>query len=361
MMQKIKDYIKENAKRWMYAVLSLFGIPMLLSVIISLISTVSDQVTSFFVTDAASAVSFGNAFVNSFRAFFPIISLGMLILATIATLKSGGKHILTLVILGSLSVCLIWFWGGKDLLEKGKVKVEGHVANVCALGQEYAKLNKYKDAVKYYKRAAFLDKYAVLWNDNANLSDYYLEVAKAYSVDGNADKAAQYFEESLDSAKKYIPERDYKIAFIQINGALYLSLFGLNDTVFDYAFEANKYYREHQDTENLFAIANSYIFLANSYYNQGQYKEAGECFDTGIPLLYDAINWGFNDDEMAKLLAACYHIASSAYLKLGEREKFEYYDDLYRNFMEFRAFGEHEIQYVIDYYHWMKEKGHQLK
>lgn len=233
--------------------------------------------------------------------------------------------------------------------------LDNHLQSTVQSAETLSSLGKTKEAVKNYKHAIRLDKYIVLWNENDAIPDYYSGIAVAYSNEEKLEEAEEYYAKTLKAYEKYRADDAAGIARTHLRWALICSMQDKNQETLKHAYEASAYYKDHLEKESGIAAAMAFVWLANAYYNDAQFKEAGTYFDLGIPLYDESVEWGFGDEEKAKMLAIFYKGAAMTYAKAGERKRSEQYEKKYSEWTEFREIKESDLQELIDYYHWLKQ------
>lgn len=354
-MPENTEEVKKNSFRINITGILIFYIfLMILVAAIGLVFSIGKFIGDLLLSNPHSFSQFGNDFSRFYCMMFPFFSLFMLPVVIRYCLKYKPKLILELVVFIPIVLACTWIWGGKDLFRHYQDFMERQLNNEIFYGNSYLDMQKCDDAVSWYKKAIFVDKYLVIWNDNTGIPVYYDGIGQAYSSADKYEDAEKNFDNALAAYEKYNADDISAISLVHVKEALVTSSQGKNESTIDHLQKAFEYYNEHLEDESPAAISTACIFLANAYYNNSQYEEAIKYFELGIPIYYDAVEWGFGDDHAAKTIAIQYKVTSLAYAELGDQEKADEYNTLYEDFMWYRDLTEADLDTIIDTFHWMK-------
>lgn len=327
---------------------------MIIVAVIGLIFSVGKFIGDMILSNPHSFSQFGNDFSRFYCMLFPYCSLFMLLVVILFCLKNKPKLILEFIVFTPIALAFTWIWGGKNIFRHYQNFMETQLNSEIFYGNSYLDLQKCDDAVSSYKKAAFIDKYLVLWNDNTGLPEYYDGIGQAYSSADRYEDAEKAFEKALEAYDKYNPDDISSISLVHVRMSLVTSSQGKNESTIEHLLKAIEYYNEHTEDESPTVISTAYLFLANAYYNISQYEEAIKYFELGIPMYYDSIEWGFGDDHEARTIAIQYKVASLTYAEYGDQEKADEYNKLYEDFMWYRDLTEEDLDTIINAFHWMK-------
>lgn len=235
-----------------------------------------------------------------------------------------------------------------------KVLLEGHLESMVQYAELFDSSGDKEHAIKDYKTAVLLDKYVILWNHNDNIPKYYSSIAGCYTDEGDLQNADKYYSKALKAYERYRADDKSGIAFTNVHAAMVSSALDDNQTALEHAYKASDYYKDNLDKEDGYIAASAFIWLANAYNNDSQYEKAVEYYELGIPLYYDSVEWGFGDEEFAKMLAVIYKGASMAYSEIGNKKQCDYYNKKYEEWTEYREITEGDLETITDYFHWLK-------
>ncbi len=295
--------------------------------------------------------TFGKDFMATFipciLVFFTIALISMLI----TIIRKKRSRMLTLC--GLFAVVVLCLIGGSKILNICKSMAEDQLQSRVYFGDAFYSQAAYSDAITNYKIGVFVDKYIVLWNGNDEIPRCYDGIAQSYMQSEEFEEADRYFGKAIDSYEKYTPSEKHKIAISHLRAAMVTSVLDNNSQTLYHANEASSFYEENLETSDAHTAACAFIWLANAYFNDAQYEKACEYFEYGIPLYYGSVNWGVGDEAEARMIAISYKIASLAYSEVGNPEQYEAYNTLFEDFVWFRDFTEEDLDYYIDYFHWM--------
>ena len=347
MSQTTEEREKKSFKKNISIILIIYLFFIILIAVIVLIFSIGKMIGDLIMNNPYSFSQFGIDFCRFYCMIFPYASLGMLLVVISYCLKSKPKRILEFIFFTPIALGCAWIWGGKSFMER-------QLNNEIFYAEGYFDLQNMDKAISCYKRALFIDKYLVFWNDNKGIPKYYDGIGLSYSEAEKYEDAEEYFDKSLIAFEKYNPNDISSISLVHVREALVTSCLGKNDSTIDHLLKAIEYYNEHLEDEPSNTISTAYLFLANSYYNTSQYEEAIKYFELGIPMYYDAVEWGFGDDYAAKTIAIQYKVASLAYAEFGDQEKADEYNTLYEDFMWYRDLTEEDLDTIINAFHWMK-------
>lgn len=328
-------------------------LPIITAAFCGLLSACGERFFRLVLGQPAATDSFGDDFASVFFLFYPILILLCLITVIATAVKKRKKPFIHLIVLTLISLILLWFFGGGKLAENYMRTMEDQLSIEETLGDSFSSLGQSDDAIRNFKFAVFIDKYIVLWNDNKNIPQYYCRIGKAYANADDLTHANEFFEKALSAFDRYCPEEKVRIAYTHTLASTVTAALNDNKNTLAHADQAVEYYKNNTSEEYKKTIATAYLFLANAYFNDQQYAKASECFDIGIPMYYDSVNWGFGDESEAKMLAISYNIAAKANEKAGNKQQYENYDQEYKDFIWYRDFTEQELLPIIEYYHWL--------
>lgn len=216
-------------------------------------------------------------------------------------------------------------------------------------------IGSYKDAASNFRKAILGEK-ARFWKNHRELPGYYNYLALSYANLGEYDNAVNQYENALDAYAKYDAGAVGSVAIINAQIAIIYSLQGNDDELIYYGSQAAEYYRNIGATSEIPEVSTIYLWLANAYYNTHQYELASEYFEVGIPLFYDTVNWGLGSNVSVKIIAVSYKIAALTNEKLGNIEQYEYYNEMYEDFVWLHSLTSMELDELCDEFHWNKEQ-----
>ena len=331
-------------------------LPIVTAAFCGLLSACGERFFRLILGHPATTDSFGDDFASVFFLFYPILILFCLITVIATAVKKRRKPFIHLIVLVLVSLVLLWFFGGGKLAENYMRIMDDQLSIEETLGDSFSSLEQSDDAIRNYKFAVFIDKYIVLWNDNKNIPQYYCKIGKAYAYADDLAHANEFFDKALSAFECYCPEEKEWIAYTHTLASTVTAALNDNQKTLAHAGHAVEYYKNHSNGEYKMTIATAYLFLANAYFNDRQYVKASECFDIGIPMYYDSVNWGFGDESEAKMLAISYNIAAESNEKAGNKKQYDNYNQKYEDFIWYRDFTEQELLSIVEYYHWLNDE-----
>lgn len=354
MSENTEDIKKNSFRINIKFILILYIFLMMLVAAIGLIFSIGKFIGDLVLGNQYSFSQFGNDFSRFYCMMFPFFSLFMLLVVILYCIKNKPKLILEFIVFTPIALACTWIWGGKALFRHYQDFMERQLNSEIFYGDSYLDLQNCDDAVSSYKKALFIDKYLVFWNDNSRMPVYYDGIGQAYSSADKYEDAEKNFDNALAAYEKYNADDISAISLVHVREALVTSSQGKNESTINHLQKAFEYYNEHLEDESPVVISTACLFLANAYYNNSQYEEAIKYFEIGIPMFYDSVEWGFGDDHEAKTIAIQYKVASLAYAEFGDQEKADEYNTLYEDFMWYRDLTEEDLDTIINAFHWMK-------
>lgn len=258
--------------------------------------------------------------------------------------ESSLKEKLATVLLGAIIFLLpSWYLGGRWTCTSVGQFLEQRPISAYQWGEKFFNIQSYHDATKNFKKAIFLDKYIVFWNDNSQLPIYYRELGRSLMNESDYSGMNKSLETSIEAYEKYRPDDVVGVAFAHHIAAMSCSLTGQEQEELNHSQIAYNYYsiQPRGDTDADTSIIG--IWLAHCYYEKGDYITAGKLFDTNIPIYYETIDWGVGDQADAQILALAYKFALLSYKNLGDTENIEIYQKKYSNFTYLRDIQDAEL------------------
>lgn len=211
----------------------------------------------------------------------------------------------------------------------------------------------YKSAISNFKKAIYGEKIR-FWKNHRQLPEYYDYLARSYSNLYQYDNAIEQFKNALEAYDRYEPEAVDSIALIKVQMAVVYSCQGSDEKVIHYGSQAAEYYKNTDTVPDAMTESSLYLWLANSYYNTHQYELASEYFELGIPLYYEAVNWGLGDELPVKMIAISYKMAAQTNEQLGNEERYEYYNEKYDKFVWLHSLTSADLDEIYNDFHWNK-------
>lgn len=215
----------------------------------------------------------------------------------------------------------------------------------------YYDIQNYTEAEKKFKTALFLEKYIIFW-DNKNLPICYTNLALVNGGLEKYEKSADLYEQALSAYEKYLPQDYENIALVHTNVSLIYSLLGNNSMVLEHASMANDYYQSLEREQQNINAGTAALELAYACYNTGDYETAAIHFETGIPIIYDFVDWSIDITAGPRTLAIAYKVAADTYGRLGNQEIQQHYENKYEDIVWIRQIGEDEIAEFMKSFHW---------
>lgn len=258
--------------------------------------------------------------------------------------ESSLKEKLATVLLGAIIFLLpSWYLGGRWTCTSVGQFLEQRPISAYQWGEKFFNIQSYHDATKNFKKAIFLDKYIVFWNDNSQLPIYYRELGRSLMNESDYSGMNKSLETSIEAYEKYRPDDVVGVAFAHHIAAMSCSLTGQEQEELNHSQIAYNYYsiQPRGDTDADTSIIG--IWLAHCYYEKGDYITAGKLFDTNIPIYYGTIDWGVGDQADAQILALAYKFALLSYKNIGDTENIEIYQKKYSNFTYLRDIQDAEL------------------
>ena len=258
--------------------------------------------------------------------------------------KSSPRGKITFVFLGIIIFVLpSWYLGGRWTCASVSRLLEQRPISADQWGAKYFNIQHYHDATKNFKKAIFLEKYLVFWNDNSQLPIYYRDLGRSLMNEADYIGMNNSLNASLDAYEKYRPYDIEGAAFTHHMAATSCSLIGQEEDELIHSQTAYDYYsaqpRGYADSDTSMIG----IWLAHCYYEKGDYATAGKLFDINIPIYYETIDWGVGDQSNAQLLALAYKFALLSYENLGDAESIEIYQKKYSQFSYLRDIQDSEL------------------
>ena len=269
--------------------------------------------------------------------------------------ESSLKEKLATVLLGAIIFLLpSWYLGGRWTCTSVGQFLEQRPISAYQWGEKFFNIQSYHDATKNFKKAIFLDKYIVFWNDNSQLPIYYRELGRSLMNESDYSGMNKSLETSIEAYEKYRPDDVEGAAFVHHIAAMSCSLIGKEQEELNHSQTAYDYYSSQPRGYADFDTSMIGIWLAHCYYEKGDYAAAGRLFDVNIPIYYETIDWGVGDQFNAQLLALAYRFALLSYEKLGDTENIELYQKKYSQFIYLRDIQDAELDNLGSQLGWDK-------
>ena len=335
-------------------------------IIVSLCSGVFSFVYGLFVQTPSATffAGFSDAFFPIFFIFNTVFYIILCFDTLIKARKENSlKEKLATVLLGAIIFLIpAWYLGGRQtcsyighfMKESVGQFLEKQPVSSYQLGEKYFNIQAYNDATKSFKKAVFLDKYVVFWNDNSQLPIYYRELGRSLMNESDYEGMNKSLEASLEAYEKYRTDDIEGAAFVHQMAAISCSMIGNAAEELNHSQIAYDYYSSLPRGSEDANTSKMGIWLAHCYYEKGDHATAGSLFDINIPIYYDTIDWGIWDEDSAQYLALAYKFALLSYEGLGDTENIEKYQNTYEQFLYLRDFDDEEVTDFASQLGWYK-------
>ena len=140
------------------SILLVVSIPFLSAGIIGVVASGGERLFRLILFQPAAETSFLEAVRDWFFLFFPIISVIVLITATIIAIKERSKRSVLIAIITVSLIPLTWFLGGNRIVRAYQSFMDSELQTYISYGDGYNYLEDTKSAVQNYRIAYFLDR-----------------------------------------------------------------------------------------------------------------------------------------------------------------------------------------------------------
>lgn len=329
-----------------------------LTIIPPLLVEVKYKISNFSSSTVAQALGSEPMRDNTTGIFIFFVYVAMVLFSVFTLIKTSigqkGHSLLKLLVIIPVCFVISWFVVGKRSLKIYKESMEAYLIESCESADTIASI-PYSSSPSSYNIPILLDKYIVIWNDNKVLPRAYTYKGMAYENGDKFDDALECYDKALKAYEKYDPDDMSMISFVHMRAAVIESYKDNNDMALQHSRAACEYYKDHMNDEPAGNVGMAFLWVANSYYNIGQYEDAKEYIEIGAPYFYDSIDWGFGDETAVTVMAVYYRLAIKTYTHLNDQENLDKYKQLYDDFVWFRDINESDLDHYIDYFHWMKD------
>ena len=212
-----------------------------------------------------------------------------------------------------------------------------------------------KKTIRSYKKAAWIDRYLLTWNDDTELPGTYAQIGWLYASCNDFDNGRDYLTRSVALYRSLGCEEQEAFAAAAFYLVMNEAGAGNKDAVTEYGEIVSSWYDAHPDAlRTTLRAADNYLFLGQAYYDLGAHEQAAACFEKGIPLLYELADWAALDDKMNAVLYACSCKCAALNAEvLGDSEKSADYQKQFEDFMWLYDYTEKDLDDYRNYFHWM--------
>ncbi len=210
--------------------------------------------------------------------------------------------------------------------------------------------------VKLFKKAAWPDEHLKSVRDASRLASIYNQIGTVYFNMDDFSACREYYTKAADLYKSYgeaaYPQRS--------NIATRLMLIDAKEDNREAALQDGEqlaeWNRSHPERKGI-DTATMFIFLAQTYYNLGEYEKAAGYFADGTAMLEECGNWGSIDSDdtaNAIVLACAYQCAALNAQKLGDQQSADACQKKYEDTVWYHDLSEEDLERYRNEFHWME-------
>ncbi len=210
--------------------------------------------------------------------------------------------------------------------------------------------------VKLFKKAAWPDEHLKSVRDASRLASIYNQIGTVYFNMDDFSACREYYTKAADLYKSYgeaaYPQRS--------NIATRLMLIDAKEDNPEAALQDGEqlaeWNRSHPERKGI-DTATMFIFLAQTYYNLGEYEKAAGYFADGTAMLEECGNWGSiesDDTANAIVLACAYQCAALNAQKLGDQQSADACQKKYEDTVWYHDLSEEDLERYRNEFHWME-------
>lgn len=209
--------------------------------------------------------------------------------------------------------------------------------------------------VKLFKKAAWPDEHLKSVRDASRLASIYNQIGTVYFNMDDFNACREYYTKAADLYKSYgeaaYPQRS--------NIATRLMLIDAKEdnpeAVLQDGEQLAEWNRSNQRKSNETGLM--FVFLAQAYYNLGEYEKADSYFRDGTTMIEETADWGDidNGDKSSAIVLSCaYQCAALNAQKLGDQQSADACQKKYEDTVWYHDLSEEELERYRNEFHWME-------
>lgn len=210
--------------------------------------------------------------------------------------------------------------------------------------------------VKLFKKAAWPDEHLKSVRDASRLAYIYNQIGTVYFNMDDFNACREYYTKAADLYQSYgeaaYPQRS--------NIATRLMLIDAKEdnpeAVLQDGEQLAEWNRSHPERKSI-DTATMFIFLAQTYYNLGEYEKADSYFRDGTTMIEETADWGDigNGDKSSAIVLSCaYQCAALNCQKRGNQTEADEYNQKYDDTVWYHDLSEEDLERYRNEFHWMK-------
>lgn len=209
--------------------------------------------------------------------------------------------------------------------------------------------------VKLFKKAAWTDEHIEKWKDASRLAHIYSRIGTVYfNMDDFAAcreyyaMAADLYEPFGEEANPYLSSMAFKLMMMDAAEDKQEAILQDGEQLAEWNRSKQ---RKSKETGLMF------VFLAQAYYNLGEYEKADGCFQDGTAMIEETADWGSidNTDKSSAIALSCaYQCAALNAQKRGNQTEADEYSQKYEETVWYHNLSDDDLTLYRDDFHWMK-------
>lgn len=209
--------------------------------------------------------------------------------------------------------------------------------------------------VKLFKKAAWTDEHIEKWKDASRLAHIYSRIGTVYFNMDDFGSCREYYAMAADLYQPYGEEANPYLSSMAFKLMMIDAKDDKQEAVLQDGEQLAEWNRSNQRKSNETGLM--FVFLAQAYYNLGEYEKADSYFRDGTTMIEETADWGDidNGDKSSAIVLSCaYQCAALNAQKLGDQQSADACQKKYEDTVWYHDLSEEDLERYRNEFHWMK-------
>ena len=209
--------------------------------------------------------------------------------------------------------------------------------------------------VKLFKKAAWTDEHIEKWKDASRLAHIYSRIGTVYFNMDDFGSCREYYAMAADLYQPYGEEANPYLSSMAFKLMMIDAKDDKQEAVLQDGEQLAEWNRSNQRKSNETGLM--FVFLAQAYYNLGEYEKADSYFRDGTTMIEETADWGDidNGDKSSAIVLSCaYQCAALNAQKLDDQQSADACQKKYEDTVWYHDLSEEELAQYRNEFHWMK-------
>ena len=209
--------------------------------------------------------------------------------------------------------------------------------------------------VKLFKKAAWTDEHIEKWKDASRLAHIYSRIGTVYFNMDDFGSCREYYTKAADLYQPYGEEANPYLSSMAFKLMMIDAKEDNPEAVLQDGEQLAEWNRSNQRKSNETGLM--FVFLAQAYYNLGEYEKADSYFRDGTTMIEETADWGDidNGDKSSAIVLSCaYQCAALNAQKLGDQQSADACQKKYEDTVWYHDLSEEDLERYRNEFHWMK-------